>query len=267
MEKDILHIGERKYSSRLLLGSSRYPSPDSMIKSIQIAEVELVTVSIRRVNVYEKVSGDVLSLLRKAGVDLLPNTAGCYTAKEAILTAELAREALETNLIKLEVIADDETLLPDTEQTVEAASKLMGLGFDVMAYCNDDPVACRKLAGMGCVAVMPLASPIGSGMGILNAYNLRLIRSANPDVALFVDAGIGTASDAAKAMELGYDGVLLNTAVAQAEHPVQMALAMKKAVEAGRLAYLAGRMTTKHFAEASSPETGKIEIEKLRENN
>ncbi len=260
---DPLNIGHRSYENRLLLGTSRYPSPDVLMLAIEEAGIQLVTVSIRRVNVYDKVSGDILGLLRSAGVDLLPNTAGCYTAKEAVLTAELAREALETNLVKLEVIADDETLLPDAEQTIKAADQLVNLGFDVMAYCSDDPITCRKLADLGCVSVMPLASPIGSGMGLLNPYNLSLIRRLVEDIPLFVDAGIGTASDATRAMELGFDGVLLNTAVAQAKHPVQMAKAMSMAVSSGRSAFLAGRMTTKYFAEASSPLDGKIEMKDL----
>ena len=180
------------------------------------------------------------------------------TATEAVLVAQLAREALETDLIKLEVIGDDETLLPDVEQLLIAAKSLIDDGFTVFAYSNDDPITCRKLADLGCAAVMPLASPIGSGMGLVNPYNLQLVRELIPDTPLVVDAGIGTASDAARAMELGYDGVLMNTAVSKAKHPVEMAAAMRKAVEAGRTAYLAGRIPRRFYAQASSSMEGRV---------
>lgn len=255
---DALTIGDMVLNSRVLLGTSRYPSLQSMLDAIDAAETECVTVSIRRVNVYDKADESLLGVLRSRGMHLLPNTAGCYTAQEAVLTAQLAREALETNLIKLEVIGDDETLYPDVEQMLKATRELIKDGFRVLAYTSDDPITCRKLADLGCDAVMPLASPIGSGMGLVNPYNLRLIREMIPDTPLIVDAGIGTASDAARAMELGYDGVLLNTAVAQAEHPAQMARAMKLAVDSGRLAYLAGRMPRRSYAQASSPTDGRI---------
>lgn len=221
---------------------------------------QLVTVAIRRVNLEDRGEESFLDLLGSLPVELLPNTAGCYTAREAVLVAEMAREALETDLIKLEVIGDDETLMPDVEQLLKAASTLIGSGFTVMAYCNDDPITCRKLADMGCAAVMPLASPIGSGMGIVNPYNLQLIRELIPGTPLIVDAGIGTASDAALAMELGYDGVLLNTAVSKAKHPVQMAAAMRNAVQAGRMARLAGRIPKRFYAQASSSMEGRIEL-------
>jgi len=256
---DRLQIADLKLTSRLLLGTSGYPSPQVMMESIEASDSQLITVAIRRVNLAERGEESFLSLLDSLPVQLLPNTAGCYTAKEAVLVAELAREALETNLIKLEVIGDDETLLPDVEQLLKAASELISADFTVLAYSNDDPITCRKLADMGCAAVMPLASPIGSGMGIVNPYNLELIRQLIPDLPLLVDAGIGTASDAARAMELGYDGVLLNTAVSKAKHPVQMATAMKHAIIGGRLAYLGGRIPRKFYAEASSSMDGRIE--------
>ena len=257
---DWLRIGELKLKSRLLLGTSGYPNPQTMLESLAASGSQLVTVAIRRVNLSDHSEESFLDLLQSLPVNLLPNTAGCYTAREAILVAEMAREALETNLIKLEVIGDDETLLPDVEQLLKAASELIRSGFTVMAYSNDDPITCRKLADMGCAAVMPLASPIGSGMGIVNPYNLQLIRTLVPNIPLIVDAGIGTASDAAKAMELGYDGVLLNTAVSKAKHPVQMAAAMRHAVLGGGLAWQAGRIPQRFYAQASSSMEGRIQI-------
>lgn len=257
-ERDRLEIGTEDFGSRLLVGSSRYPNPQVMLEALEASGAEMVTVSIRRVNVYDRADESILSLLRKGGYRLLPNTAGCYTAREAVLVAQLAREALETNRIKLEVIGDDETLLPDVEQTLRAAKTLIDDGFQVYAYCNDDPITCRKLADLGCVAVMPLASPIGSGMGLVNPYNLRLVREMVANTPLIVDAGIGTASDATLAMELGYDGILLNTAIAGAKHPVAMARAMRSAMEAGRLAYLAGRIPRRTYAQASSPMEGRV---------
>ncbi len=257
---DWLRIGDLKLKSRLLLGTSGYPNPQVMMEAMAASASQLVTVAIRRVNLNDRGEESFMDLLESLPVKLLPNTAGCYTAREAVLVAELAREALETNLIKLEVIGDDETLMPDVEQLLKAASELVLSGFTVMAYSNDDPIICRKLADIGCAAVMPLASPIGSGMGILNPYNLELIRDLIPDLPLLVDAGIGTASDAARAMELGYDGVLLNTAVAKAKHPVQMAAAMRHAVDGGRLAYLAGRIPRRFYAQASSSMDGRIQV-------
>ena len=255
---DPLVIGPLTLRSRLLVGTSRYPNPQVMLDALAAAGTELVTVSIRRVNVYDAADESLLGLLRSHGYALLPNTAGCYTAREAVLTAQLAREALETDLVKLEVIGDDETLMPDAVELVQAARALLDDGFTVLAYSNDDPITCRKLADLGCAAVMPLASPIGSGMGLVNPYNLQLIRELLPDVPLLVDAGIGTASDAARAMELGYDGILLNTAISQAQHPVRMAAAMRHAVEAGRLAYQAGRIPRRFYAQASSPAEGRV---------
>jgi thiazole synthase len=258
MPPDPLRIGPLELTSRVLVGTSRYPSMQTMLDALEASGAEVVTVGVRRVNLRETEGESLLGLLREAGYTLLPNTAGCFTAREAVLTAQLAREALETDLVKLEVIGDDETLYPDVEQLLRAARDLVADGFQVLAYANDDPITCRKLADLGCAAVMPLASPIGSGMGVLNPYTLRLIREALPEVPLVVDAGLGTASDAAQAMELGYDGVLLNTAISQAEHPVRMARAIRLAVEAGRLAYLAGRIPRRLYAQASTPEEGMV---------
>ena len=255
---DPLVIGDLRLTSRLLLGTSGYPNMQVLLESISASGTELITMAIRRVNLEDEQAGGFLSTIRSLPVNLLPNTAGCFTAREAVLVAELAREALETDLIKLEVIGDDETLMPDSEQLLKAASDLISSGFTVMAYANDDPITCRKLSDMGCAAVMPLASPIGSGMGIVNPYNLQLIRELIPDTPLLVDAGIGTASDAAKALELGYDGVLLNTAVSNAKHPVQMAAAMRHAVMGGRLAHLGGRIPRRFYAQASSPTEGRV---------
>lgn len=255
---DALTIGAHTFGSRLIMGTSRYPNPQVMLEALDAAQTELVTVAIRRVNVQNPAPESHLDLIRQGGYAVLPNTAGCYTAKEAVLVAQLAREALDTDLIKLEVIGDDETLMPDVEQLLRAAKTLVDDGFTVMAYSNDDPITCQKLAELGCAAVMPLGSPIGSGMGIVNPYNLRMIREVIDNTPLIVDAGIGTASDATLAMELGYDGILLNTAVAQAKHPVQMAAAMRHAVHAGRLAYRAGRIPRRLYADASSPMEGRV---------
>jgi thiazole synthase len=255
---DALHIGDLVLESRLLLGTSGYPSPQVMMEAVRASGSGLVTVAIRRVNLEDRSEESFMELLAGLDVHLLPNTAGCYTAKEAVLVAELAREALETDLVKLEVIGDDETLMPDVEQLLKAAGSLLDSGFTVLAYSNDDPITCRKLADMGCSAVMPLASPIGSGMGLVNPYNLQLIRELVPDTPLIVDAGIGTPSDAVRAMELGYDGVLLNTAVSNAKHPVQMARAMRLAVSAGRLAFGAGRIPRRFYAKTSSPMAGRV---------
>ena len=254
-----LTIGERQFSSRLILGTSRYPNNDVLLRSLKAGGTALVTVAIRRINLDDPTGESVLSLLRSEGYALLPNTAGCYTVRDAVVTAELAREALETNLIKLEIIADEDTLFPDSEKVLEGARILIEKGFDVMPYCTDDPITCRKLQDLGCVAVMPLGAPIGSGMGILNPYNLALIRD-KLSIPLIVDAGLGTASDVTIAMELGCDGVLLNTAVARAREPVLMAEAMRDAALAGRKAFLAGRIPRKFHAEASSPKAGRIAV-------
>lgn len=247
-----LKIGDQVYSSRLLIGSSGYPNFDVMLKAIKMSEANIVTVAIRRVKLNDLSSENLYSILKEENCTVLPNTAGCYTAKDAVLTAQLAREALGTDLIKLEVIGDDQTLFPDVEQLIPAASELITDGFTVLPYCNDDPITCKKLEDIGCAVVMPLGAPIGSGAGIRNPYNIQIIRDLI-EVPVIVDAGVGTASDAAMAMELGCDGVLLNTAVAKARNPILMASAMRKAVEAGREAFLSGRIPRKLYATASSP--------------
>ncbi|MBA2573075.1 MAG: thiazole synthase [Gemmatimonadetes bacterium] len=250
-------LAGRTFSSRLLLGTSRYPDPQTMLDAIQASGTEIVTVSIRRISLHNT-SGEGLLDILPPELTILPNTAGCQTARDALLTAQLAREARETNWIKLEVIGDDRTLFPDVEHTVRAADELIRDGFQVFAYTNDDPVTCRKLADLGCAAVMPLGAPIGSGAGLRNPYNLRIIREQLPHTPLIVDAGVGTASDAARAMELGMDGVLLNTAVAEAQQPVIMAEAMRLGIQAGRLAHAAGRIPQRLYAQASSPLEGLV---------
>ena len=251
-----LTIADKTFHSRLIMGSSLYPNPEIMREALAASGTELVTVSIRRMEIGQQAQGGtVLDYLKADGYELLPNTAGCYTAKDAIFTAQLAREALHTNWIKLEVIGDEETLFPDVTELLKAAEELIKQGFEVLPYANDDPITCQKLSDMGCAAVMPLGAPIGSGMGLRNPYNLRIIRE-QVEAPLIVDAGVGTASDAAYAMELGYDGILLNSAVARAEHPVQMAGAMKKAIEAGYEARNAGRMPSRLYARPSSPTEG-----------
>ncbi len=255
MEK--FKIADKNYDSRLLIGTAGYPNFHVMTQSVEASGAQIATVAIRRVKFTEPLGENVFALLRTRDITILPNTAGCFTAKDAILTAHLAREALETTLIKLEVIGDEQTLFPDVEQLLTAVVTLVKDGFTVLPYCNDDPVTCQKLEALGCAAVMPLGAPIGSGMGIQNPYNIQIIRDS-VQVPLIVDAGVGTASDAAIAMELGCDGVLLNTAIAKAHRPVLMATAMKKAIEAGRAAFLAGRIPRKRYATASSPQDGII---------
>jgi thiazole synthase len=253
--EDALTIADKTFTSRLLIGSSMYPNNQVMLDSIEASGAQIVTVAIRRVDLAG--GGETVLDLLEGSYHILPNTAGCFTAKDALLTAELAREALETNWIKLEVIGDRETLYPDAEHLLNAAAEMVKRGFTVMAYCTDDPITCRKLADLGCAAVMPLGSPIGSGMGILNPYNIEIIRAEN-DCPIIIDAGIGTASDAALAMELGCDGVLLASAVARAHDPVRMATAMRHGVEAGRHAFRAGRIPRKRHAQASSPQKGVV---------
>jgi len=254
---DQLKIADKTFESRLIVGTARYPDPQTMLDALEASGAQMVTVAIRRVKIDDPSEENPINLLGGKNYFVLPNTAGCYTAKEAVLTAQLAREALGHDWIKLEVIGDDETLFPDVSELLKAAEQLLADGFVVLPYCNDDPITCKKLADMGCAAVMPLGAPIGSGMGIRNPYNLQIIREV-VDVPLIVDAGVGTASDAAIAMELGVDGILLNTAIAQAKHPVEMARAMRMAVEAGRLAYGAGRIPRRLYASASSPLDGMI---------
>jgi len=251
-----LIIAGKEFNSRLIVGTSRYPDPQTMLDALKESGAQMVTVSIRRLNVGGN-GESILGMLAGANYDILPNTAGCFTAKEAVMTARLAREALNTNWVKLEVIGDDETLFPDVVELLKAAGELISDGFIVLPYCNDDPITCKKLADLGCAAVMPLGAPIGSGMGIRNPYNIQIIRDMI-DIPVIVDAGVGTASDAALAMELGVDGILMNTAIAGAQHPVQMAKAMKLAIEAGRLAYESGRIPKRLYAKASSPLEGLI---------
>ena len=247
------------YGSRLLIGTARYPNMQVMLKSVEASGAEIVTVGIRRLNMNDESGEGVLDLLDRSRYTILPNTAGCFTAQDAVLTARLAREALETDLIKLEVIGDERTLFPDVVGLLQAAETLVSDGFTVLPYCNDDPITCKKLEDLGCAAVMPLGAPIGSGMGIRNPYNIQIILDS-VNVPVIVDAGVGTASDAALAMELGCDGVLLNTAVAGARHPVKMAEAMKKGVEAGRLAFESGRIPRKLYATASTAMEGRVEV-------
>jgi thiazole synthase len=248
-------IGGREFSSRLLVGTGKGVAYPLMRECIEASAAEIVTVAIRRIPTDEK-PGEMLADYLK-GLTLLPNTALCYTAKDAVLTAQLAREALETNFVKLEVIGDEKTLFPDNEGLLEAAKILVKDGFTVLPYCIDDPIICRKLEDVGCAAVMPLAAPIGSGLGIRNPTNLQIIIE-NAKVPVIVDAGVGTASDASVAMELGADGVLLQTAIYGAKEPVKMARAMNLAVESGRLAYEAGRIPRKLYGTASSPLEGII---------
>jgi len=251
---DPLSIAGRSFASRLLMGSGGYPNQQVLLDSLQAVQPALVTVALRRISL-EAYAESLVDLLD--GYALLPNTAGCATVKDAVLTAQLGREALETNWVKLELIGDRETLYPDVEQLLVATDQLVKDGFIVLPYCNDDPVTCRKLADLGAAAVMPLGSPIGTGLGIANPYAIERIVATSP-VPVILDAGIGTASDAAQAMELGCDGVLLNTAVAKARDPVRMSLAMRYAVEAGRGARLAGRIPKRTQAEPSSPQLGLV---------
>ena len=257
IDHDPLQIGPDSFGSRLILGTSRYPNPGVMLRAVEQSGAEMVTVSIRRLNLSETAGGSILDYIDRDRYRLLPNTAGCYTAPEAVLTAELAREALEVDRIKVEVIGEEDTLLPDGAETLKACAELVKLGFVVYPYAPDDLVTCLKLQDLGVAAIMPLASPIGSGMGIQNPYNLSLIRE-KIEIPLIVDAGIGTPSDAALAMELGADGILLNSAVSGAHDPVLMARAMRLAVEAGRAGLRAGRMPRRRYAKASSPEEGRI---------
>jgi len=255
---DALVIGAARFRSRLFVGTGKYKDVEETRAALDASGAEVVTVALRRVNLADRSEGSLGKLLLSGRYTILPNTAGCYTAEEAVRTLRLARELGIASLVKLEVIGDPKTLYPDNEQTVEAAKQLVKEGFTVLPYCMDDPIVCRKLEDAGCAAVMPLAAPIGSGLGIRNPYNLRIILE-HAKVPVIVDAGVGTASDAAVAMELGCHGVLLNTAIAQAKDPVLMAHAMREAVSAGRRAFLAGRMPKRLYASASSPESGLIE--------
>ncbi len=252
-----LKIGTHEFRSRLIVGTGKYPSLDVMQRAHEASGTELVTVAIRRIHLDDPSGKTLLDYIDRSRYKILPNTAGCTTAKDAILTAQLAREALGTDLIKLEVIGDAETLYPDTAETIVAAKELVRDGFTVLPYIIDDPTACRRLEEVGCKAVMPLGAPIGSGLGVCNPYSITIIKLRS-NVPVIVDAGVGTASDAAIAMELGADAVLMNTGIALARDPVLMATAMRLAVEAGRMAYLAGRMAKRLYASASSPMTDLI---------
>jgi thiazole synthase len=250
-------IADRELESRLILGTGGFRTHDALASALEESGAEIATVAMRRVDAGSP--GSLLDVLVEAGVTILPNTAGCFTARDAVTTARLARAALDTTWVKLEVIGDDKTLLPDAVELLSAAEQLVADGFTVLPYTNDDPILARRLEDVGCAAVMPLGSPIGSGMGILNPYNLRLIRE-HAGVPVILDAGIGTASDAALAMEAGADAVLLASAVSRAADPAGMARAMRMAVEAGRTAYEAGRIPRRLYAEASSPAEGVPEL-------
>jgi len=250
-------IAGRTFASRLIIGTGKYSSHAVMARAHEASGADMVTVAVRRVNISDRSSESLLDYIDPDKMFILPNTAGCYTADEAIRTARLGREAGLSEWVKLEVIGDERTLFPDNEALIEATRVLVREGFIVLPYTNDDPIACRKLQDAGAAAVMPLGAPIGSGLGIQNPNNIRIIREF-ARVPVIVDAGVGTASDAAIAMELGADGVLMNTAIAGAEDPVAMATAMKHAVIAGRLAYLSGRIPRKMYATASSPVEGMV---------
>jgi thiazole synthase len=252
-----LKIGTYEFTSRLIVGTGKYPSIDIMQRAHEASGTQMVTVAIRRIHLDDPSGKTMLDYLDRARYTILPNTAGCTTAKDAILTAQLAREALGTDLIKLEVIGDPQTLYPDTPETIAAARELVRDGFTVLPYIVDDPTACKRLEEVGCAAVMPLAAPIGSGLGVCNRYSIAIIKERS-SVPVIVDAGVGTASDAVIAMELGVDALLMNTGIAGARDPVMMATAMRHAVEAGRLAYLAGRIEKRLYASASSPMTDLI---------
>jgi thiazole synthase len=253
---DSFEVAGQTFTSRLIIGTGKYRSFDEMKTAHRASGAQIVTVAVRRVPL-DRSSESFLDHL-DPNLLILPNTAGCYTADEAVRTARLAREALETNLVKLEVIGDQTTLFPDNEQTLEAARILVKDGFSVFPYFSDDLIMAKKLLDVGCVAVMPLAAPIGSGLGVQNPANLRIMREQLPEAVIIVDAGVGTASDAAIAMELGADAILMNTAIAEAQDPELMASAMSLAIEAGRKAYLAGRMPKRLYASASSPLAGVV---------
>ena len=258
MTEDLLVLGGKAFKSRLIVGTGKYASLEQNRDAIEIAGAEMVTVAIRRFDLGDRGKGSLLDYISPEKYTLLPNTAGCYTAEDAIRTAELGREALGTDFVKLEVIGDAKTLFPDVVGLLEATKELVREGFIVMPYTSDDPITAKKLEDLGAAAVMPLGAPIGSGLGICNPYNIRIIME-QVKIPVIVDAGVGTASDAAIAMELGCDAVLMNTGIAGAKNPLAMARAMKLAVEAGRLAFKAGRIPKKLYAQASSPIEGMIE--------
>jgi thiazole synthase len=257
MAEDKLVIAGREFDSRLMVGTGKYASFQQMAQALEVSGAEIITVAVRRVNISDRSQESLLDYIDPAKYTLLPNTAGCYTADDAVRTCCLAREAGLSDFVKLEVLGDEKTLFPDNEELLKAAKVLIKDGFTVLPYCSDDVILCRKLEDLGCAAVMPLGAPIGSGLGIRNPYNIRIILE-NVKVPVIVDAGVGSASDAAIAMELGCDGVLMNTAIAGARDPIAMAEAMKLAVEAGRLSYQAGRIPRKLYANASSPLEGML---------
>lgn len=258
MATKTLDIGDKKLKSRLIVGTGKYKSFEETRLAIERSGAEMVTVAVRRIEL-DKNKDSILNHIDPEKYVLLPNTAGCYTVKDAVMTCQLAREAGLGNLVKVEVIGDEKTLFPDNEATLEASGILVKDGFYVLPYCTDDVVLCKKLEDLGCSAVMPLAAPIGSGLGIRNPYNIKLILEA-VKIPVIIDAGVGTASDASRAMELGVDGLLMNTAIAGADDPIKMAEAMRLAVESGRMAYEAGRIPRKLYATASSPLDGMIDI-------
>ena len=255
---DKLIIAGREFTSRLMVGTGKYATMEQMVRAIEASGAEIITVAVRRVNITDRSKESLLDHLDLDKYTLLPNTAGCYNAEDAIRTCRLAREAGLSDLVKLEVLGDEKTLFPDNEELLKAAKVLVKEGFTVLPYTSDDPIVCKKLEEIGCAAVMPLGAPIGSGLGIRNPSNIRIILNT-VKVPVIVDAGVGTASDAAIAMELGCDGVLMNTGIAGAKDPIAMAEAMNLAVRAGRLAFLAGRIPKKLYATASSPVEGMIE--------
>jgi len=255
MQDTPFNIGPRSFKSRLIVGTGKYKDFNETRLAIEESGAEIVTVAVRRVNITDRQKENLLDFIDPKRWQILPNTAGCYTADEAIRTCRLAREVGVGEMVKLEIIGDQKTLFPDVPATIEAARILVKEGFTVLPYITDDPVSCKRLEEIGCAAVMPLAAPIGSGLGIRNPYNIRTTLEQSK-VPVIVDAGVGTASDAAVAMELGCDGVLMNTAIAGAKDPIAMARAMKLGIEAGRLAFLAGRIERKLYATASSPITG-----------
>ena len=257
LENDFFEIAGKKFHSRLLVGTGKYQDFQETARAVEASGAEIVTVALRRVNIEKKGEAMLQDFLSPQKYTYLPNTAGCFSAEDAVRTLRLARQAGGWNLVKLEVLADEKTLYPNVIQTIKASELLIKEGFDVMVYTSDDPIIAKELEDIGCCAIIPLAAPIGSGLGIQNPLNIQFIIE-QAKVPVLVDAGVGTASDASIAMELGCDGVLMNTAIAKAKNPILMAQAMKLAVEAGRLAFLAGRMEKKNFASPSSPINGKI---------
>lgn len=258
LQNDTLKIAGREFRSRLMIGTGKYASFELMAKALEASGAEIVTVAVRRVNISDRNKESLLDYIDLKKYTLLPNTAGCYSADDAVRTCRLAREAGLSDFVKLEVLGDEKTLFPNNEELLKAAKILVNEGFTVLPYTSDDPILCKKLEDLGCAAVMPLGAPIGSGLGIRNPYNIRIIMES-VKVPVIVDAGVGTASDAAIAMELGCDGVLMNTAVAGAKDPIAMAEAMNLAIRAGRLSYKAGRIPRKLYATASSPLEGVLE--------